>query len=129
MKKRGFLSVFLTLALAAGLSVPAAAGGMGKVGAGTTVSTGGYHTAVLQEDGSLWIWGNNGSGQIGNGGTGNDALEGFSEKPLQTIPIKVMEDVASVSCGIQNSLLTCVSSPSRTRSSRIPSCVARGRKA
>ena len=72
MKKCRF-SLILALALCLGLSVPAAAGSMGKVGAGVTVSTGGYHTAVLQADGSLWSWGDNGSGQTGNGGRGNDA--------------------------------------------------------
>lgn len=100
MKKGSLLSFILALVLVVGLSVPAAAGSMGRVGTGVTVSTGGYHTAVLQEDGSLWIWGDNGDGQIGNGRTGNDALEGFPNHPLQTGPVKVMEDVASVSCGL-----------------------------
>lgn len=100
MKKCRLSFMILALALCLGLSVPATAGSMGKVGAGVTVSTGGYHTAVLKADGSLWIWGNNGYGQIGNGGTGNDAMEVFPDKLIQTVPAKVMEDVASVSCGI-----------------------------
>lgn len=100
MKKCRLSLMILSLALCLGLSVPATAGSMGKVGAGVTVSTGGYHTAVLQADGSLWVWGNNGYGQIGNGGTGNDAMEVFPDKLIQTVPVKVMEDVASVSCGI-----------------------------
>jgi len=41
------------------------------------VSSGGYHTAVIKTDGTLWTWGkntdalNNGSGQLGNASTTN----------------------------------------------------------
>lgn len=52
MRKRRLWAFVLILVLAVGLPVPAA-GSMGKAGAGVTVSAGGYHTAVLQGDGSL----------------------------------------------------------------------------
>ena len=37
------------------------------------VACGGYHTAAIKTDGTLWIWGRNGSGQLGDD-TPNDAL-------------------------------------------------------
>lgn len=67
MRKRRFWAFVLTLILAIGLSAPAAAGSMGKADTGVTVSTGGCHTAVLQEDGILWTCGANSYGQLGVG--------------------------------------------------------------
>ena len=46
------------------------------------VSLGTNHTAVIKPDGSLWIWGDNTYGQLGNGNNTN------SNKP-----IKVMDEV------------------------------------
>ena len=54
-------------------------------------SLGPNYTAVLAKDNSLWMWGANGAGQIGNGHT-TDVLE----------PVKVMENVRSVSLGLGN---------------------------
>lgn len=53
-----------------------------------TVSCGGSHTAAIKKDGSLWLFGSNAYGQIGNDG-------GI----IQTVPVKVMDDVVYVSCG------------------------------
>ena len=61
-----------------------------------SVSSGSYHTAAVREDGSLWVWGSNEHGQIGNGGGGNAS---YNDKPIQTIPVKVLDNVAAVSCG------------------------------
>jgi len=46
------------------------------------VSFGQYHTAAIKTDGSLWLWGNNKYGQLGNnsGGTGVN-----SSSPVQTV--------------------------------------------
>ena len=61
------------------------------------VSCGYSHTAALKTDGTLWMWGFNNHGQLGNGGGGNAADgDGY---PIQTTPIPVLDDVAAVSCG------------------------------
>ena len=54
------------------------------------VSCGTGHTGAIKTDGSLWMWGNNFSGQIGNG----------EYRTEQKTPVKVMDDVASVSCAV-----------------------------
>lgn len=50
------------------------------------VSAGWENTAAVKADGSLWTWGNNVYGQLGNG-----------TKENSFTPVKVLEDVASVS--------------------------------
>lgn len=50
------------------------------------------HYAYIQNDGSLWLWGYNKDGQIGNGS---------NEKAPE--PIKIMEDVIAVSLGEEHS--------------------------
>lgn len=56
------------------------------------VSCGGGHTAAIKKDGSLWVWGDNFCGQIGNGSVG---------EPQKT-PVKVMDGVKAVSCNYRN---------------------------
>ena len=60
-----------------------------------SVSLGWQHSAAITTDGSLYMWGRNWEGQIGNGdgGTGQFCY----------VPIKVMDDVASVSLGRDHS--------------------------
>jgi hypothetical protein len=53
------------------------------------IKAGGTHTCALKKDGSLWCWGNNYSGQLGDGTNTN------RNKPVQII----QSGVASVSCG------------------------------
>lgn len=95
MKKK-FLSLALALVLCLGLSLPAAASDMGKVGTYTTISAGHSHTGAVDQSGTLWMWGANKFSQLGNRlaydteyWTGN----------YQSIPVKVLDDVASISCG------------------------------
>ena len=56
------------------------------------VAAGSAHSAAILEDGSLWTWGWNSSGQLGDG-TYEDKLT----------PVKVMDDVVSVDLGTEHS--------------------------
>lgn len=38
----------------------------------STVSAGSYHTVSIKNDGTLWTWGSNESGQLGNGTTADN---------------------------------------------------------
>jgi len=51
-------------------------------------SIGGGHVMAIKDDGSLWGWGDNGRGQLGDGTT-----------TAQHNPIKIMDDVIAVSSG------------------------------
>lgn len=88
MRKK-MLSLALALVLALALAVPALAyGDMGKVGENNTVSGGRRYTGLIDENGSLWTWGHNEYGKLGNGSTEKSGT-----------PVKVLDNVASVSCG------------------------------
>jgi alpha-tubulin suppressor-like RCC1 family protein len=54
------------------------------------ISSGGLHTCAIKQDSSLWCWGNNDSGQIGNGSSGGNLA----------IPVQIMSSgVVSVALG------------------------------
>jgi hypothetical protein len=56
------------------------------------VSGGGFHTCAIKQDGSLWCWGNNFYGQLGNGRSGFGEMSG--------IPVQIMSSgVVAVSAG------------------------------
>ena len=79
-----------------------------------------YHTAAIKTDGSLWTWGLNDCGQLGNGRQGNGTVtqkyidrEYFHDddydaalrsvvQPIQTLPVKVMDGVQAVCASIIN---------------------------
>lgn len=61
---------------------------------GTTVVYGSDTKGVIMENGDLYLWGRNDCGQIGNGGQYDGFIPGY-EWPLQTTPVKVLENVAS----------------------------------
>lgn len=72
---------------------------MGAPDTPVRLSAGLSHTAFVDQEGVLWTWGSNQSGQLGaeTQETGTD-LEG-TVIPLSSRPLQVMEDVASVSAG------------------------------
>lgn len=84
MKKRKVLSVALALILSLAL-VPPIPVQAGKESASTSIVAGIDVTFVIKADNSLWAWGNNGWGQLGDG----------TDKDKNT-PVKIMDDVKSV---------------------------------
>jgi hypothetical protein len=56
--------------------------------AGAKVSAGGYHTCAVKTDGSLWCWGRNDYGQLGDGTYAD-----------RNTPVQIMTGVSSVALG------------------------------
>lgn len=56
------------------------------------------HTAVIQEDGSLWAWDGIRDGQVGNGAAWQRDGDLFQETEAAA-PVKIMDGAAVVSCG------------------------------
>ena len=56
----------------------------------TTISAGGSHSLAIKSDGSLWAWGLNSHGQLGDGTGGYDGA-------YKSMPVKIMDDVITVS--------------------------------
>ena len=96
MRLRTLASIAAALLLPVLLSSPASAYDMGAPDTPVRLSA---HTAFVDQEGVLWTWGSNQSGQLGaeTQETGTD-LEG-TVIPLSSRPLQVMEDVASVSAG------------------------------
>ena len=99
MRLRTLASIAAALLLPVLLSSPASAYDMGAPDTPVRLSAGLSHTAFVDQEGVLWTWGSNQSGQLGDETqeTGTD-LEG-TVIPLSSRPLQVMEDVASVSAG------------------------------
>ena len=58
------------------------------------VSAGAYHSLIVKKDGTLWSWGYNHNGRLGDGTTID-----------RIAPVKVMTDVVSVSAGSWHSII------------------------
>ena len=86
MKKT--LAFSMTLILCFIMAIPAFAYNTSSAGQHNTISSG-NHCAAVNKDGSLWTWGWNCYGQLGDG-----------TKADRATPIKVMKDVVSVSVGM-----------------------------
>ena len=88
MFRKRLVSLMIIVVLVASFvslsSVPVLASG----DTGATVSAGSKHTMVIKTDGSLWAWGKNSNGELGDGTTEN-----------RVTPVKVMDGVSSVSAG------------------------------
>ena len=84
---------------------------MARTSGGNVVSASYAFTAVIDSNASLWMWGDNSMGQLGNGRVGNnvdeqmfswwddEGNEGYSAGYYQTVPVKVLDNVISVSTG------------------------------
>lgn len=84
--KKG-IAYILSLAILLGLwQVPVAAG---EYSLEETIAGGRNNAYVIRYDGSLWAWGSNQSGQVGNGSTGGNENQ----------PQKIMENIKSVFAG------------------------------
>ncbi|MDR1539638.1 MAG: hypothetical protein LBU32_16895 [Clostridiales bacterium] len=68
-----------------------------------SASAGQWHSMAVKTDSTLWAWGDNGTGRLGNSESGGDYMV-FDEGIDKTSPIKVMDDVESVSAGAFQSL-------------------------
>lgn len=96
MKKR-FIAMILSFILVVGIcpveSFAAETSDNGKnQGAIIGVSLGQSHSGAIKDDGSLWMWGGNSYGQVG---------DGTDENCLQ--PVQIMKDVKTVSLGLDHS--------------------------
>ncbi len=63
------------------------------------VTTGGGHNLVVKADGSLWAWGRNDYGQLGNGEKGNSEFGDY-----HFTPVKIMDDVIQIAAGSTHTL-------------------------
>ncbi|MDQ8737988.1 fibronectin type III domain-containing protein [Paenibacillus sp. LHD-38] len=102
MKRRFMLLVygFLMLTLLVPFQAAAAEAGSAvatenmKSGV-TMVAGGGHHTLALKQDGTVWAWGNNVYGQLGDGST----TDGYT--PVQ---VQGLESVVAITAGSEHSL-------------------------
>ena len=74
-----------------GASTPAKIGGLSNI---TSIAAGGCGLLALDNEGKVWGWGDNSSGQIGNGSAGGTV----------TTPVQVLTGVAAIGAGSGHSL-------------------------
>ena len=105
MMKKRLIALCMSCAIGLGTICSAGAYSADVANQYQLISAGTSETAVIKTDGSLWMWGSNSCGQLANGGKGNAKTHlnpAFYDEDdnsvMQTVPMKVMDDVVSVSC-------------------------------
>ena len=75
------------------------------------ISVGGFHTMFIKQDGSLWTWGSNDYGQIGDGSRSIYREDNTDEYGLilvednsRVTPVHIMDNVIAVSAGACHSM-------------------------
>jgi len=64
---------------------------------GVTAIAGGFeHALALKSDGTVWAWGLQSFGELGNGTFGNPGLQTGSDKPLQVLGLTGVKAIAAV---------------------------------
>lgn len=74
------------------------------------IAVGAFHNLALQEDGTLWAWGNNEYGQLGTGDT---------QPRSQPIPVQGLSDLTLVSISFSENTLLFSASASAVRINNI----------
>ena len=109
--RKHMLKLCMVFVLCLSFCIPATAYDMARVSLRNTLSASDGVTAAIDTDNSLWMWGDNKLGQLGNSGIGNatdeeafywydeDGNEHYDIGHYQTIPVKILDDVISVSTG------------------------------
>ena len=65
----------------------------------TAISAGGSHSLALKSDGTVWAWGDNGHGQLGNGMV--------SQSVVIPVQVNLLPDVVAIAAGLNHSLALC----------------------
>jgi alpha-tubulin suppressor-like RCC1 family protein len=82
------------------------AGGTGTLANVVSVAAGATHTVALRSDGTVWTWGDNSSGQLGNGSTCSPAPCG-SKVPVQVVGqggVGTLANIVAVAAGGSHSI-------------------------
>ncbi|MCL2843640.1 MAG: S-layer homology domain-containing protein [Oscillospiraceae bacterium] len=86
-----FLCTCLAVLMLVGIVAPAAMATVGSASGFTTepvIAAGARHSAAIRNDGTVWTWGNNENGQLGDG------TRNIRNRPVQVLGLSNMIDVA-----------------------------------
>ena len=74
---------------------------------GLSIYAGDRTGMAIKADGTLWTWGLNSDGRLGNGGVSNTKAPAKDNLPCQTIPMQIADNVAQATTtyGRQSALL------------------------